>query len=339
MSYKRCSICLKFIFTMVSLQLLQIVHGQVDFSKLDKLIEQKKSQFGGKIAVMVWKDTLLYQKATGDLTINTQDNVGCASAWFTAAVAMTFVDQGKISLDDKVSKFLPIYATYAKKYLTIRHCLANTTGLAPGKGGIEGFFQKKKFETLEDEVNSFASGREIVNNPGEAFNYNDIGTNIVGRILEIVGKKTFDRLALERIFRPCAMKKTSFASDKALNPFSGAVSTPSDYLKFLEMLRNKGTLNGKKVLSEKAIAEMQKMQTGTAKISFLPKVVEGESYGLGNWIQADGIFNCPGLSGDWPYINVSKRYVCVIFGTPKEKDKKKAYSDIIEELEEKLELH
>jgi len=298
------------------------------------MLEQKKSQFGGKLAVMVWKDSLLYQKAIGeDFTITTQENVGCSSAWFAAALVMTFVDQGKISLDDKVSKYLPVYATYAKKYLTIRHCLANVTGLASGKGGVEGFFQKKKFETLEDEVNAFASGREIVNNPGEVFNYNDIGTNIAGRVLEIVGKKTFDRLAMERIFRPCGMKKTSFASDRAVNPFSGAVSTASDYLKFLEMLRNKGTLNGKKILSEAAVAEMQKMQTGMAKTGFIPKLVEGENYGLGNWIQGEGIFNCPGLSGGWPYLNVTKKYVCVIFGTPKDKEKKQVYSPIIDEVE------
>ncbi len=72
---------------------------------------------------------------------------------------------------------------------------------------------------MEDQVNSFASSREIVNNPGEAFNFNNIGTNIVGRVLETVGKKTFDRLMLERIFRPLGMKKSSFASETAVNPF------------------------------------------------------------------------------------------------------------------------
>ena len=337
MSYKPCSACRKFLFIMVSLLMLQVAKSQMSFSSLDGMIEQKKAQFGGKMSVMVWKDTVLYQKAVGeDFTVNTQDNIGCSGAWFTAALAMTFVDQGKISLDDKVSKYLPIYATYAKKYLTIRHCLANVTGMASEKGGVERFFQKKKFETLEDEVNAYASGREIVNNPGEMFNYNDMGTNIVGRVLEVVGKKSFDRLAMERIFRPCGMKKTTYTSERAINPFSGAMSTAADYLKFLEMLRNKGTLNGKKVLSEGSVAEMQKMQTGTAKIGFVPKLVDGESYGLGNWIQGDGIFHCPGLSACWPWINTTKNYVCIIFGTPKDKENKKVYSDILSEVEGKF---
>ena len=149
MSYKPCSNCLKFMFIIPVLLMLQAVSGQRNFDNLSSAIEQKKSQFGGKLAVMVWKDTVVYQKAVGeDFTVNFQDNIGCSSAWLTAAVAMTFVDQGKLSLDDEVSKYLPIYATYAKKYLTIRHCLANVTGLAFEKGGVEHLFQKNKIESL-----------------------------------------------------------------------------------------------------------------------------------------------------------------------------------------------
>jgi CubicO group peptidase (beta-lactamase class C family) len=300
------------------------------------MLDQKKPQFGGKVFVMVWKDTVLFQRGTGDLTVTTQAPLGCASAWLTAALVMTFVDQGKISLDDKVSKYLPIYATYAKKFLTIRHCLANTTGLAMEKGGFEKIFQKTRFETLEDEVNAYASGREIVNNPGEAFNYNNIGTNIAGRIVEIVGKKTFDRLMLERIFRPLAMKKSSFASEKAINPFSGAVSTAADYMKFLQMLLHKGTLNGKVVLSERSVEEMMKVQTGTAKITGVPKLVEGFSYGFGNWMGEQGIKACPGISANWPYINTTKKYACIIFGEPKDKNRKEPYTDFVAEVEDKM---
>ncbi|MEO8582566.1 MAG: serine hydrolase domain-containing protein [Flavitalea sp.] len=321
-----------FIPVMVFLLLLQTVQAQKNFSELDTLMSLRKGQFGNNMGVMIWKDTIIHQRFTGDFTLNTQMPIGCASAWLTAALSMTFVDEGKISLDDPISKYLPIYATYAKKYLTIRHCLANVTGLAAEKGGIQRFFQKNKFETLEDEVNSYASSRAIVNNPGEAFNYNNMGTNIVGRVLEIVGKKSFDRLMMERIFRPCAMKKSSFTSEGAINPFSGAVSTPADYLKFLAMLMNKGMAGVKKVLSEASIAEMQKVQTGTAKIIFVPKDLEGYSYCLGHWLKpADMNITSPGLSGGWEYIDLQKKYACVIFAIPKKQDdKKKIYQEFID---------
>lgn len=319
--------------------LLQTGSAQ-NFSDLDALAEQRKKEFAGQqMSIMVWKDTILFQKVTGDMTINTQVPIGCASAWVTAAVVMSFVDQGKISLDDPVSKYLPIFSKYAKSYLTVRHCLANTTGLEPEKGSVERF-QKSKFPTLEDQVNSFASGHEIVNNPGEVFNYNNMGSNIAGRVLEVVGKKSFDRLALERVFRPLGMKKSTFMSEFAVNPFSGALSTPADYIKFLSMLLNKGTLKGKKVLSEESVAEMQKLQTGPAKIGFVPKVVEGYNYSLGNWIGGTGLFTSPGLNGGWPYINVNKKYACVVFGVSKDKrekeDKTTVYAEVMEKLESRF---
>lgn len=42
---------------------------------------------------------------------------------------MTFVDQGKLSLDDKVSRYIPVLTKYSKGYITIRDCLAHLTGI------------------------------------------------------------------------------------------------------------------------------------------------------------------------------------------------------------------
>ncbi len=341
MSYKLCSTCLKSISSLFFLLILQAPRAQ-DLSGLDQLIEQRKSLFDGQMAVMVWKDSLLYQKATGDFTIQTQEPVGCSSAWMTAALAMTFVDQGKISLDDPVSDYLPIFATYAKSYLTIRHCLANVTGLQGEKGGIEKFFQKTRFSMLEEQVNSFASGREILHNPGVSFSYNNIGTNIVGRVLEVVGKRSFDRLMQERIFRPLRMRKSRFSYETATDPFSGLITTPADFLNFQIMLLNKGSFMGKQVLTEDAVAEMQQIQTGEATIEFVPAATKDFAYGLGNWIDNSGghtIYTSPGLSGGWPYIDTRKGYACIIFVPQKKKEDKNrdkrnnVYREIMDELD------
>jgi CubicO group peptidase (beta-lactamase class C family) len=114
---------------------------------------------------------------------------------------MTFVDQGKLNLDDKVSTYLPIFATYGKAYFTIRQCLSHLTGIqAPV--GVGNLLQKTKFNTLEEEVNAFASKSEIQDNPGVAFHYSNIGLNIAARVLEVISIKQFDQLMAERIFRP-----------------------------------------------------------------------------------------------------------------------------------------
>jgi CubicO group peptidase (beta-lactamase class C family) len=329
--------CLKFMFFVAGVLMFQPVMAQ-DFSGLESVMERRKNHFGGKFAVVVWKDTTVFQKAIGeDFNINTPGPVGVASSWFAAAVLLSLEDQGKLKLDDPVSKYLPIFATYAKSYLTIRHCLANVTGIEPDKGGVQKFFQKKKFETLEDEVNSFAK-REIKNNPGEVFYFNDIGTNIAARVAEVVTKRSFERLASERIFRPLGMKRTRFVSEAGgINPFSGAESTAGDYVKFLAMLLNKGTLGTKKVLSPESVNELLKMHTGAARILFVPKQVEGSTYALGSWRlggQFQGIYASPAFSGGWPFINVDKKYACMIFGDAKDKeDDKQVYVEIMQEVE------
>ena len=326
MSYKTRYICLSFISMCIMMLNLQTVLAQ-DLSGLDGVIEKQKKNFGGKMAVMVWKDTIVYKKLVGeDMNLNTQVPIGCASAWLTAALTMTFVEQGKLDLDDPVTKYLPIFGTYAKSYLTIRHCLANVTGIEPEKSGVQKFFQKNKFAMLEDEVNAIAK-REIKNNPAEVFYYNNYGSDIVGRVLEIVGKKSFDRLMMDRIFRPCGMKRSSFANDMAVNPFNGAVSTPADFIKFEAMLLSGGMAGTKKVLSEASIAEMQKLQTGNAKNIFVPAEVQGYVYGLGNWIR-DGIITSPSLQGGWAYIDTKKKYAVLIMGEAKE-DKKEYYDEIL----------
>ena len=63
----------------------------------------------------------------------------------------------------------------------------------------------------------------------------------------------------DKILRPCKMRGTSFTNDNGVtsNAADGAITTANDYINFLAMLLNKGTFEGKKVLSEKSIAEME----------------------------------------------------------------------------------
>lgn len=286
---------------------------------VDAAIESNRRTYGA-VGVLAVKDgKTVYQKEAGDFTINTQEQVGVASSWFTAALVMYMVDQGKIKLDDKVGKYLPIFNTYAKSYLTIRHCLMNTTGLEAEKGGIQKIFQKTKFASLEEEVNAFASKREIVANPGEQYYYSNIGLNIVARVLEVVSKKSFDRLATEKLFRPLAMKKTSFANETTVNPTSGAISTAADYCKFLSMLLSKGTVNGKMILTEKSVATLLSVQESPAKVVYNPKGVETARHAFGAWVDGS-IYFVPGFQGSYVFLDTTKNLASAIIvkSNPKE---------------------
>jgi CubicO group peptidase (beta-lactamase class C family) len=229
---------------------------------------------------------------------------------------MTFVQEGRISLDDKVSKYLPIFEKYYKGYITIRHCLTHNTGIQADK-----LFQKSKYHTLEEEVNDYASKKEIQTNAGTEFRYSNIGFNIAGRVLEVITKRTFDRLAMERITRPCNMKNTTFANEDyndAINPSTGARSSAADLTNFLSMLLNKGTFNGKPVLSESSVTTLLSLSETSDKIKNAPPLAQGLNYGLGEWVLESNdkgatAFTAPSYIGTMPVLDICRKYGYVIF--------------------------
>ena len=318
----------------ILLLFFQPLFSQYNLAALDEYLQRNQKALGGKFAVLVYQDGKpVYQKVMGEFTAKTQAPVSNAGNWLTAALVMTFVDQGKISLDDPVSKYLPVFEKYMKNYVTIRHCLAHTTGIENENSKVGRLLQKKKFSSLEEEVNALAA-KEISTNPGEEFYYGNIGLNIAGRVLEVVSKKSFDRLIQERLLRPLKMRATNFANDDggAINPSAGAKTSANDYINFLSMLLNKGMFEGKKILSEEAIAEMQKPQFTGLPIKYSPKETEGLQYGLGEWISAtDGklTLTSPSLSGTWPFIDKCRNYACIlVVQNPLKEDKKQTWQEV-----------
>lgn len=321
MSVRVRFICFKVSALSIFLLLFQSVSAQYNFAAVDQKLEAFKKELGGYAAIMVVKNGKpVYQKSVGaEFNVKTQVPVANCCQWLTAALVMTFVDQGKLSLDDKVSKYIPDFSKYSKGYITIRDCLAHLDGIETEPVRLANLFGRKKYKTLEEEVEDFAAKREIVSNPALEFRYGNVGLNIAGRVLEVITKRSFEQLMQERITRPLAMRNTSFSSFTALNPSSGGLSTVSDYSNFLTMLLNKGVFNGKQILSAKAITEMQTVRTTPAMIKYAPAAMEGYSYGFGEWIlEADenGIGNViasPGMAGSWPLIDKCRGYSLVIF--------------------------
>jgi CubicO group peptidase (beta-lactamase class C family) len=147
----------------------------------------------------------------------------------------------------------------------------------------------------------------------------------------------------ERILRPLNMRNTSFFNEKAINPSGGAVSAAIDYLNFLSMILNKGTFNGKRILSEQSIEEMQKNHTAGMPIKYIPKTAEGFNYGLGEWIQeADEngksiVVSSPGLFGTWPWVDNCRGYACIIFTKSViGESKKEIYLDLKKTIDEMI---
>jgi len=321
MSCKTTFICLKSSFLVGCLLMLQPSFAQYNWTALDTLLQTNQKMLGNDLVMMVWKkdDTLVYKKEMGVFNSKTSAPIASCSKWLTAALVMQFVDEGKLSLDDRIAKWIPEFARYGKNYITIRHCLSHFTGVDDEGGFLKKMFQRKKFNSLEEEVNSFAA-REIRTNPGTDFWYGNIGLNIAGRVLEVLSKKRFDVLIKQKLFNSMNMRRTSFTSldGMLVDPSGGATSTADDYMKFLVMLLNKGTYAGKRILSEASVEQIMQIQTTPEKIKYAPKAATGFNYALGCWVveEQNGkavAMASPGLFGTWPMINICRGYASILF--------------------------
>ncbi len=341
MSEKFIVNCMKVSLGLIFLLLLQPAYSQYNFTEVDKKIEDAKKELGGNAIAMIYKDgKIIYQKAIGEFTAKTQAPIASCSKWLTAALVMTYVDEGKLSLDDKVSKFLPIMTKYSKGFITIRHCLSHMTGIESEPFRLLG---RKKFSSLEEAVEDIITKKDIESNPGLEFRYSNVGLDLVGRVLEVMNRRSFEQLMQERITRPLMMRNTNFSSFNAVNPSGGAVSTASDYMNFLSMILNKGMFNGKRILSEKAIADMQTAQTTPSMIKYAPKAAAGFNYGFGEWILATDenlqstVVASPGLFGTWPMVDKCRGYAAIFFtrGLLGE-EKRDLYLDIKKSIDEQI---
>lgn len=320
MSQKSLQICLKSSLIALFLLFLQSARAQTNWTELDEALQSRQQLLGNNFVALVWKgDSLVYKKELGGFNSKTPAPIASCSKWLTAALIMQFVDEGKLSLDDKVVKYIPEFGNYFKNFITVRHCLSHMTGIEDDDSFLKKVLQRKKFNSLEDEVNQFAA-RKIRVNAGEDFWYGNIGLNIAGRIVEVISKKKFDILIKQKLLNPLGMRRTSFGTldASAVNPSGGATSTAEDYMKFLVMLLNKGKHNGVQILSEASVREMMTIQTKPAIIKYAPKSAAGFNYALGSWVVegSNGVASSlasPGLFGTWPMIDFCRGYVYLVF--------------------------
>jgi CubicO group peptidase (beta-lactamase class C family) len=330
MSEKNTSTCMKVIYIIAFMLFFQVTHAQLNFTELGTKLEASKADLGGKAVLLVYRDgKIVFEKSVGEFTPKTQAPIGASTQWLTAALVMTYVDEGKLSLDDKVSRFLPIFSKYSKGYITIRDCITHLTGVEGNSiGSLKDMSNPKKFSSLDDLVTDIASSKEILSNPGLVFRFNNIGYTIAARVLEVLNKRGFEQMMAERITRPLLMRNTNFFSYTVINPAGGAQSSAYDYMNFLSMLLNGGVFNGKRILSEAAIETMTKASSTPGMVKESPAIVQGNNYAIGQWVFATDengkttTVACPGLFGTWPLIDYCRKYALLVF-TPGEASSEK----------------
>lgn len=313
--------------------------AQYDFKKVDDWMNDNTDKMGGRAILMVCKDgKIIYTKPVNELnatqkwvikkvaekqgkeanlqdySISTKIPIASCSKWLSAALVMTFVDEGKLNLTDTVGKFLPVLSQNGKGNITISECLSHLTGIeAPSIK--ESWGEMKDINSMDEAIEKIAA-MPMEGKPGTVFHYSSAGLQIAGAVIEKISGKSFETVFAERIAQPLDMKNTDFGKGKVALPAGGAYSTPEDYMHFVEMILSKGVYNGKRILSEKSVDEMQvnRLDKNT-KIGYSPAEAGDFGYGYGEWVMETSTLNdittavtSPGLFGSFPWVDNKNQY-------------------------------
>ena len=118
---------------------------------------------------------------------------------------MLLVEDSKINLDEKISKYLPNTPDAWAK-VSVRHLLTHTSGIKTYTG-LSGFELTKRLN--RDQFIKALSAYPLDFEPGASWNYSNSGFNLLGYIIESVSGKSYWDFMRERIFKPLGMDKTA----------------------------------------------------------------------------------------------------------------------------------
>jgi CubicO group peptidase (beta-lactamase class C family) len=269
----------------------------------------KKGDAPAIVEIVVDREGVLYQGASG-LPANAIFNIASMTKPVTSVAIMMLAEQGKLKIDDPVSKYLAGYdklqviskfnaadATYetrpAKTVMTIKQLLSHTSGIGYSFTNPIEYALVNKTKKGEWEL-------PLLDDPGTKFNYS-ASTRVLGFIVEKVTGSPLEPWYQEHIFRPLGMVDTSYAvaagkqarlapqftrANGKMEPLpaptvpatptapfrgdGGLYSTVEDYSKFVRMLLNDGTLGHTTILSPASVRLMGQNAMGSIFVQLQP---------------------------------------------------------------------
>ena len=216
-----------------------------------------------------------------------------------ASVVMALVDQGKLTLDDPVEKYLPEFkdmkvkgGKHLARRMTIRHLLSHTAGFWGNKGiSAEKLDLIRNFQRPLGEAVSRMATYELEYQPGTKFVYSGSGFCVAGRVAEVVLNQSLEQIAQEVLFQPLGLSRTTYLPSKEIRetvptaysrqsggvlerqpsrtggelrfilPGGSLFTTLDELATFGVMHLEYGMCHEKQILSKKSIDEMRRFQS------------------------------------------------------------------------------
>ena len=148
------------------------------------------------------------------ITPETVFEPGSVTKQFTAAAVLLLAQQGKLSLDDPVRKYIPEVPDYGTP-VTIRHLLNHTSGLRDWGSveGIAGWPRTTREYTHAHVLEIIARQKSLNYPPGAEYSYTNSGYNLLAMLVERVSGKSLPAFTREQIFLPLGMTSTQWRDD------------------------------------------------------------------------------------------------------------------------------
>ncbi|WP_158501833.1 serine hydrolase [Vitiosangium sp. GDMCC 1.1324] len=208
--------------------------------------------------------------------------IGSISKSFTAMALGMLVDEGKLSWDDPVSRYLPylqLYDPYVTRELTIRDLLTHRSGLPDVSGGILWYGSDYNREEVLKRIVHI----KPVSSFRSTFAYQNVMYMAAGEVVHAVSGKSWDDFIRERIFTPLGMDESNslyrdlqksknlamphvrlegksvaieYRDSDNIGPAGSIVSSVNDMARYMQLLLAEGTSQGKKLYSDKVAREL-----------------------------------------------------------------------------------
>jgi len=246
------------------------------------------SAFPGAYAVVGTHAGILAEDSVGHLDWGPAAVPDEHSLWdlasLTKVVGMTtaimqLYEQGKVSLDAPLQRYIPEWQGPHKELVTIRHLITHTSGLPAFKAYDQQTHDPDSLAKL-----MFTTPLDTL--PGVRMVYSDIGAYMLGRLVERLSGETLDQYVLNHVFRPLAMDETMYRPPASLKPriapteidpirggkvwgvvhderayylggvsaHAGIFSSAHDLARFARMYLNTGILEGVRIIKPETIA-------------------------------------------------------------------------------------
>ncbi|MEN3327489.1 MAG: hypothetical protein V7638_2296 [Acidobacteriota bacterium] len=250
-------------------------------TKIDDYVraEMKAQQIPGVSLAVIKNGEIVLAKGYGLANIEHQVPVkpetifqsGSMGKQFTATAVMMLVEEGKLSLDDKITKFFPD-APDGWRNITVRHLLTHTSGL----GDYPDDFDLRRDYT-EDEMMQRIRTTPLAFQPGEKWSYSNLAYVTLGVLIHKISGKFYGDFLQERVFKPLGMTTARVISEADIVPnraagyrlvngeiknqnwVSPTLNTTADgalYLTVYDMAKWDAALYGDKLLKRSSLEQM-----------------------------------------------------------------------------------